>query len=30
CARCGELEKSKHRHYVGPTRAAINLIYVMK
>lgn len=29
CAKCGErLEKDKDHHYVGPTKAAINLVYV--
>ncbi|OUO73005.1 DUF3575 domain-containing protein [Bacteroides sp. An269] len=29
CPRCGEqLENNKPHHYVGPTKAAINLIYV--
>lgn len=29
CPRCGEqLENNKPHHYVGPTKAAVNLIYV--
>lgn len=29
CPRCGEqLENNKSHHYVGPTKAAVNLIYV--
>ena len=29
CAQCGEAQKDAHRNYVGPTKAAINLIYVL-
>ena len=29
CANCGtKIEENKSRHYVGPTKAAVNLIYV--
>ncbi|MDE6831821.1 MAG: DUF3575 domain-containing protein [Muribaculaceae bacterium] len=29
CAKCGtKLESNKHHNYVGPTKAALNLIYV--
>lgn len=28
CGYCGEKEKSSHRHYVGPTKAALSLIYM--
>lgn len=27
CPQCGEAIKDKNRHYVGPTKAAINLVY---
>jgi len=29
CEKCGEkVESDKSHHYVGPTKAAINLVYV--
>ncbi len=28
CGECGELLKHRHKNYVGPTKAGINLIYV--
>ena len=28
CHTCGHKEGSNHHHYVGPTKAAINLVYV--
>lgn len=28
CASCGRKEKSGHRSYVGPTKAAVNIVYV--
>ncbi|MBQ8673450.1 MAG: DUF3575 domain-containing protein [Bacteroides sp.] len=30
CPGCGSAEKDANRHYVGPTKAAINLVYVLK
>lgn len=30
CAKCGPKLKKDHRHYVGPTKAGISLIYVIK
>ena len=27
CAKCGEKKKDTHRHYVGPTKTALSLIY---
>ncbi|MCD7900387.1 MAG: DUF3575 domain-containing protein [Bacteroides sp.] len=30
CSRCGEMDKKRDRHYVGPTRAGISLIYILK
>lgn len=29
CGTCGEKEKSSHKDYVGPTKAAVSLIYVI-
>lgn len=29
CGTCGEKEKSGHDHYVGPTKAALSLIYML-
>lgn len=29
CGACGEKEKSSHDNYVGPTKAAISLIYML-
>ena len=29
CVQCGKAQKESHRNYVGPTKAAINLIYVL-
>lgn len=28
--RCGELEKSHHKHYVGPTKIGISFVYMLK
>lgn len=28
CERCGEKKKDSHTHYVGPTKAALSMIYV--
>ncbi len=28
CGSCGEKEKSSHKHYVGPTKAALSLLYI--
>ncbi|MCD7722251.1 MAG: DUF3575 domain-containing protein [Prevotellaceae bacterium] len=28
CGQCGVKEKSSHTNYVGPTKAAVNLIYI--
>lgn len=30
CASCGTALKNTNRHYVGPTKAAINLVYTIK
>lgn len=30
CKNCGELLKSSHKNYFGPTKAALSLIYVIK
>lgn len=27
CPQCGEALKQKHRNYVGPTKAAVNVVY---
>lgn len=29
CASCGTAQKDTHRHYLGPTKAAINLVYAL-
>lgn len=29
CTQCGKAQKENHRNYVGPTKAAINLIYIL-
>jgi len=28
CTNCGTKQEVKKKHYVGPTQAAVNLIYV--
>jgi hypothetical protein len=30
CARCGELLEKTNKYYVGPTRAGISLVYILK
>lgn len=30
CEDCGEMIKKDHRNYIGPTKAAISLIYIIK
>lgn len=30
CATCGTAQKKDHKHYVGPTKAAVSLVYVIK
>jgi hypothetical protein len=30
CARCGELLSKENKYYVGPTRAGISLVYILK
>ncbi len=30
CLHCGKAQKDTHRNYLGPTKVAINLIYVLK
>lgn len=30
CASCGEMIKKAHHNYVGPTKAAISIIYIIK
>lgn len=30
CHRCGEFLERKHKHYIGPTKAGVSLIYLIK